>query len=118
MKNPFKLPVHISNDFNLKSITTVTELENHDMIYVYHHLKIGQMVQLLADGTNLKGDIRYKVFYKNFTLGYVYLGGFFKHYYESNRELFATVNSIQKDRYMPVKELDIEVCIVRLQNVS
>lgn len=118
MKNPYKLPVQISSDFNLKSIATVNELAHHDMIYIYHHLKVGQMVQLSAEGTNLKGDIRYKVSYKNFTLGYVYLGGFFKSYYESNRELFATVNSIQKDRYMPVKELDIEVCIVRLKNVS
>jgi len=118
MKNPFKLPIQISNEFNLKSITAVQELGHHDLIYIYHHLKIGQIVQLSAVGTNLKGDIRYRVAYKNFTLGYVYLGGFFKSYYESNNELFGTINSIQKDRYMPVKELDIEVCIVRLKNVS
>lgn len=118
MKNSHKLPVQISSEFNIKSIATVRELSDHDMIYVYHHLKTGQIVQLLAEGTNLKGDIRYKVIFKNFTLGYVYLGGFFKNYYESNNELFATINSIQKDRYMPVKELDIEVCIVRLKNVS
>jgi len=118
MKNPFQLPVQISNDFNLKSIANVNELAHHDMIYIYHHLKIGQTVQLITDGTNLKGDIRYKVLFKNFTLGYVYLGGFFKNYYEANSELFATINSFQKNRYMPVKELDIEVCIVRLKNVS
>jgi len=118
MKKEINVPVHLSSNFNVKSVAAVKELAHNDMIYIYHHLQIGSIVNLIAEGTNLKGDIRYKVLFKNFTLGYVSLGGYFRAYYESNPELDARIISMQKNKFMPVKELDIEVDMIRLKNVS
>jgi len=118
MKTPQTLPVQVAQDFHLKSVAAVQELKYHDLIYIYHQLSTGSAVHLFADGTNLKGDIRYKVMYRHFTLGYVTLGGYFKSFYEEHPELSATIVSLQKDKNLPIKELDIEVDIIRLKNVS
>ena len=108
----------IAEDFNLKSVAAVKELVDYDMIYIYHHLSIGTIVNLFAEGTNLKGDIRYKVMFKNFTIGFVTLGGYFREYYEASPVLTATIISMKKEKFLPLKELDIEVTIARLKNVS
>lgn len=118
MKIQKLLQFDLSETFNLKSVATVEELMNHDMIYIYHHLKPGIEVDLIADGSNVKGDIRYRVVYKNFKLGFVTLGGFFRSYYENNPVISATVSSLMKDRYMPLRQLDLEIDLVRLKNVS
>jgi len=104
-------------NLNLRSIVSIEELYNHDMIYVYHHLKIGDQVNLIECGTNIKGDIRFKVAYKNFTLGFVTIGGLFKDYFESSKTLFGTINAISKKKFMPISALDIELYQIQLKNV-
>lgn len=108
----------LSDSFNLKSVASVDELSNHDLIYIYHHLQIGSDVMLQSEGTNVKGDIRYKVVFRNFTLGYVSLGGYFRGYYESNSTLTARIKSIKKEKFLPAREIDIEVDLIKLKNVS
>jgi len=108
----------LADSFNLKSIASVQELSNHDLIYVHHQLKPGCDVLLESEGTNIKGDIRYKVSFKNFTLGYVSLGGYFRGYYENNSTLTARIVSIKKEKFLPARQIDIEVDLVKLKNVS
>lgn len=118
MKTPITAPIHVSDDFQLKSVAAVQELKHHDMIYIHHQLKVGSLLELIADGTNIMGDIRYKVTYRHFTLGYVTLGGYFKSYYEEHPMLTATLISMQKEKFLPIKALDIEIDLIRLKNVS
>jgi hypothetical protein len=113
-----KLPIEIARDFNVKTIATVQELRYHDMIYTYHLLQPGDPVTLIADGTNLKGDIRYKVMYFHFTLGYVTLGGYFKSHYETSPELAGTIISLNKEKFSMIRDMDIEIDVLRLRNVS
>jgi hypothetical protein len=112
------LPIEIACDFNVKSIATVQELRYHDMIYTYHLLQPGDPLRLIADGTNLKGDIRYKVMYFHYTLGYVTLGGYFKSHYESAAELTATIISLRKEKFSMIRDMDIEIDVLQLKNVS
>lgn len=107
-----------AEDFNLKAISSVEELTNHDLIYIYHHLGVGSEVLLEASGTNIKGDIRYKVSYKGFVIGFTYLGGYFKSYYENNNSLVAKIIGLRKEKYLPIREMDLEVDLIRLKNVS
>jgi len=108
----------VSENFNLKSVASVQELSNHDLIYIYHHLQTGSEVLLVAEGTNVSGDIRYQVRFKSFLLGYVSLGGYFRAYYENNDTLTARIISIKKAKFLPSREIDIEVDIIKLKNVS
>jgi len=109
---------NLSDDFNLKTVAQIEELMFHDMIYVYHHLTPGTEIKLFANGTNIKGDIRYKVYYKNFKLGYATLGGFFKDYYQQNEVLSGRIKSYNKKKFMPIQDIDIEIDIIKLKNVS
>lgn len=108
----------LSESFNLKSVASVQELMNHDLIYIYHHLKPGSDVLLESEGTNIKGDIRYKVTFRDFVIGYVSLGGYFRGYYENQTTLSARIKSMKKEKFLPTREIDIEVDIIKLKNVS
>ena len=108
----------LSDSFNLKSIASVQELGNHDLIYVNQQLQPGSDVLLESEGTNLRGDIRYRVSFKNFTLGYVSLGGYFRGYYENHSTLTGRIVTIRKEKFLPARHIDIEVDLVKLKNVS
>jgi hypothetical protein len=58
MHSFFKKGFEISNSFTFNTIVSVDELSDHDLIYIYHHLQVGSIVLLTADGTNVKGDLR------------------------------------------------------------
>lgn len=118
MKKLLKNPFSISPVFSLKSVAEVKELINYDMIYIYHHLQLGDQVQLKSTSTNLKGDICYSVSFKDFIIGTVTLGGYFRSYYEANPNLTAKIIGLQKEKFLPVSKLDIEVNIIQLKNVS
>lgn len=108
----------IDPSFNVKTVAEVTELLNHDMIYVYHHLNTGDEVDLKFAGTNVKGDVRYQVFFKSFLLGYVTLGGYFRTYFEDNSLLHGRISSVTKEKYLPISQLDVELDIIKLKNAS
>lgn len=109
---------NLSPDFSLKTVASLQEMGNHDLIYIYHHLQVDSDVILIADGTNIKGDIRYKVLFKEYLLGYVTLGGYFRPYYEEHSFLSARIKSMKKEKFMPVQAMDIEVDLIKLKNVS
>lgn len=108
----------LSDSFNLKSMATIQELSNHDLIYINHQLQAGCDILLESEGTNVRGDIRYRVMFRQFTLGYVSLGGYFRGYYENHPTLTGRIVTIQKEKFLPARQIDIEVDLIKLKNVS
>lgn len=92
-----------------KVIATVQELRYYDMVFCYHLLKVNDTIELIKDGTDLKGDFRYSVWYNHFRLGYVILGGYFKSYYETAHGLHGKIISINKEKLSMIRDMDIEV---------
>lgn len=108
----------VADNFSLKTVVAVEELINHDMIYVYHHLSEGALVDLKFEGTTLTGDPRYAVFYKAFKLGVITVSGIMRSFFENEKELQAEVASMSKDKFMPIKELDIQLGVVAMKKVG
>lgn len=118
MKNLLPKAFDISATFNLKAIANVEELVNYDMIYVYHHLNIGDTLKLIYSEIRLNGDHRYEVYYKNFKLGYISMGGLTKSLYGGYDEIIASISSFSKEKYLPIKSLDIILHPMQLKKVS
>lgn len=108
----------LADDFVLNTIVSVQELANYDMIYIYHHLHVGASINLEAAGTNVKGDLRFKASYKNFVLGYVTIGGPVKSIYEGVYNLEGKVFNINKDKFLPIKGLDLSIQATKMRMVS
>ncbi|MFT4602515.1 MAG: hypothetical protein ACI857_002701 [Arenicella sp.] len=107
-----------SPQFNIKANLSVSELMNHDMIYVYHHLAAGTMVELKRSSENLNGDPVFKVFYKSFLLGTVAVSGIMKSFYEQEQTVLAEISAISKDKYLPINKLDIQLGVQSFQKAS
>ena len=118
MKNIFSKKFDISSQFRLRTISKVEELMNHDMIYIYHHLNIGSELKLLFAETRLNGDLRYSVYYKDFKLGYITIGGFIKEMYSTCNVIYANISSLSSEKYLPTNRLDIELQPKELKKVS
>ncbi|MCG8576972.1 MAG: hypothetical protein MI810_18980 [Flavobacteriales bacterium] len=118
MKSILNSDLTIDPDFAFRTIASVEEISNHDMIYIYHHIKVGKKVKLSYAGTNVKGDLRWKVEYKNFMLGYITLGGFVKHFYEGQTEIHGEIVSLSQKKHLPIQELDIEIQPLKLKKVG
>ncbi|UKN00614.1 hypothetical protein K6119_12825 [Paracrocinitomix mangrovi] len=108
----------ISEDFTLKTIIKVEELMNHDMIYIYHHIAVGSVLDLVPAGSNVIGDPRYEVKYGQFKLGYITLKGLVKSIFEKEECLQAEVASVGKQKFMPIKELDIQLGAKTIRKVG
>lgn len=125
MKTAFKNPRGLNSDnyelsesFVMNTIVSVSELADHDMIYIYHHLKVGSRVNLLASGTNVKGDLRYRVSYKGFVLGYITLGGAIQSLFEGVETLEGEISAIEKQKFLPIRGLDISLQATKMRMVS
>ena len=103
---------------SLKTIVSVEGLTNHDMIYVYHHIQCGSIVDLKSAGTNVKGDPRYSVKYRNFLLGFVTLSGIMKSFFMDQNEMQAEIAIISKDKFMPINRLDIQIGVIAMKKVG
>ncbi len=112
--NPFEL----ANSFALKTIASVEELPNYDMIYIYHHLKVGSQLWLKEEGTNVKGDLRFKVFFKEFVLGFVTIGGTISKLFENSEMIVAEILNIEKQKFLPIRGLDITLQATKMRMVS
>lgn len=108
----------VKEDFSIRTVIKVEELMNHDMIYVYHHLNPGSVVDLKQEGSNLFGDPRYSVLYKGFKLGYVTISGMMRSFFEGEEAFQAEVAGVSKDKYMPIKELDIQIGLLAMKKVG
>lgn len=108
----------ISPEIGFTAIATVEELANHDMIYIYHHLHVGAELQLIESEPGLHGEIRYAVFYKRFKLGYIKISGALSSFYADRRHITAEVIEMSKEKYLPLKGLDIKLKTSALRKVS
>ena len=104
--------------FSLKTILSVDELLNYDMIYIYHHLSIGSVLNLKFKETNLFDNPKYMVSFKGFALGCVTVTGLMKSFVNEHDEFEAEISAIGKDKYMPIKKLDIQMSVVALKKVG
>lgn len=97
---------------SLGILTQVIELTSYDMIYIYHHIKKGDELTLQRDHNHIYDKNAIAVFYKGFKLGYV--SPKVNQLIASkmnNQAVKAKVKSIQKQKYMPLTGLDIEVIV-------
>lgn len=108
----------IADNFNLSANIKVEELIDHDMIYVYHHLQIGTGVILKFRNTDVKGNPRYDVYFRNYHLGAVLLSGIIRSFYEGEKAINAEISSVSRDKFFPVKELDIRIGVTALKKVG
>lgn len=102
----------------IQHVFKVSELFNYDMIYIYHHIKEGTNVSLIRDGLQISGNYRYFVYYKNFKLGSLFVSSFFTAQYGHLDTIEAEVTSITKERYLPIKHLDVLITQSSLRLVS
>ncbi len=114
----FKKGFEIADSFKFNTIVSVDELSDHDMIYIYHHLKVGSTVQLKAAGTNVKGDLRYEVSYKNFVLGFVTLGEAVRSIYEQCETIESEIVGLKKQKFLPINGIDISLQATKMRMVS
>lgn len=108
----------VSDPLSLKTIVAVEGLTNHDMIYVYHHIQCGSIVELKPVGTTVTGDPRYSVNYRNFLLGFVTLSGIMKSFFMDQNEMQAEIATISKEKFMPINRLDIQIGVIAMKKVG
>lgn len=118
MHTLFKKGFEISDSFKLNTIVSVDELSDHDMIYIYHHLKVGSMVDLKAAGTNVKGNLRYQVSYKNFVLGFITLSESVRSIYEDCETIESKIVGLQKQKFLPINGIDLSLQATKMRMVS
>lgn len=118
MKTALKKRFDIANNFVLKTIASVDELADHDMIYIYHHLKVGSVVNLVAAGTDVKGNLRYQVSFKGFKLGYITLSPLVSMAYQNIETIEGQIVGIEKRKFLPVKGLDVSIQATKMRMVS
>ncbi|MGB1104161.1 MAG: hypothetical protein ACPG21_11100 [Crocinitomicaceae bacterium] len=115
--NTFKRfdPAH---EMHFNTIVGVEEISHHDMIYIYHHIKIGTVVQLEPFGENVKGEKRYEVMFRGFVLGYITISGPLGIFYDDISSCKATVCHFQKKKFLPISEIDLSIQATKTRMVS
>lgn len=108
----------VGENFSIKTTVAVEEIMNYDMIYVYHHIRIGTKVNLELSGTNLNGDPRYAVYYGLFHLGFITISGIMKAFYEGQQQGEAEIVALSKDKFMPINALDIQIGVQAMKKVG
>lgn len=107
-----------ANVMQAKSIVKVDQLTSFDMIYVYHLLSVGTKLNLQFEEEKLSGDLVYKVMFNSFILGFITLTGLSKMMFEKEKELEATIFNLAKEKYLPLKSLELSVSKKSLKMVS
>ncbi len=92
-------------------LTHVDELANYDMIYIYHQLKHGTELTIQKDEQRTWDDNSLAVFYKGFKLGYVSkrTSGMIQKFLNQGNHISATIKTLSKEKYAPLKDMDIEI---------
>lgn len=107
------------NQYNsIGTLVQVEQLTSFDMIYVYHLLSIGTKLSLMKKAEKLNGDLVYKVMFNSFKLGYITISNFSKILFQGEEELRATISNLTKEKYLPLKNLEISVTKKELKMVS
>lgn len=113
-----KTNVEIAPDFTIKTIVSVDELMHHDLIYIYHHLQVGSIVQLELAGENVKGDPLYRVLFKGFVLGCITITGAVVSLYRGLTSLEGEIIDINKQKFLPIKGIDLCLQATKMRMVS
>ncbi len=92
-------------------LTHVDELANYDMIYIYHQLKNGAELRIERDEKRTWDENSLAVFYKGYKLGYVSqrTSAMIQKLINQGKFIYATIRSLNKDKYTPLREMDIQV---------
>ncbi len=100
-----------SNLPNLGILTHVEELTRYDMIYIYHHLKNGAILDIEKDDNRAWDENSLMVSFKGFKLGYVSskTSAIIKKKMAQGYAISASVKSVNKEKYLPLNAMDIQV---------
>lgn len=112
------LNFEIASNFTIKTIVSVQELMSHDLIYIYHHLQIGSIVQLELAGENVKGDPLFRVKFKGFLLGFITISGAVRTLYEGITTFEGEVADLNKQKFLPTKGIDLCLQATKMRMVS
>jgi len=108
-----------TNDMSsVNLLAKVDQLSSYDMIYVYHLLSIGSKLSLTQTEHKLNGDLVYNVMFNTFKLGYITISNFSKIILSNHLSLDAYVFSLAKEKYLPLKSLEISISKNELKMVS
>lgn len=91
-------------------LTRVKDLSSFDMIYIYHHLSEGVVLDLTRDYTHYYKNA-VQVSFKDFKLGYLpeRISSIVSNRMDSDLNLVAKIKSIDKLKYLPLTSLDVEL---------
>jgi len=92
-------------------ITSVDELTSFDMIYIYHHLEKGALLDLVPDHGHYHNRTAVQVYFKGFKLGYLpeKISQIVSRKGDSGFHISAKVKGVDKLKYLPLRGLDIEL---------
>ena len=99
-------------------LAKVDQLSSYDMIYVYHLLSVGSKLNLTQTEKKLNGDLVYSVMFNTFKLGYITISNFSKILLRDVLNLEACVFGLAKEKYLPLKSLEISISNNILKMVS
>lgn len=99
-------------------LAKVDQLSSYDMIYVYHLLSVGSKLNLIQTERKLNGDLVYSVMFNTFKLGYITISNFSKIILRDELSLNASVFGLSKEKYLPLKSLEISISKNILKMVS
>lgn len=116
-QNRFQTMINLP-DFSFQTILTVEQLNVNELIYVHHELKNGVQVLLTPAGSDLKGQLRFQVSYKAKDLGFVVMRGFLSDVYENAEEIYATIEGLQRRKFLPPSGIDLRLEALNLRKVS
>lgn len=90
-------------------LAKVDQLTSFDMIYVYHLLSIGSKLNLTKYEQKLNGDYVYSVMFNTFKLGYITISNGSLKSFDNELSLVASVFGLGKEKYLPLKSLEVSV---------
>jgi hypothetical protein len=102
----------------IQHVFNVSDLLNFDMICIYHHMTEGEKVTLKRSEFHLDGNYSYYVYFKGFKIGTVRVSSLFTAIYGSVETIEGAISSMMKEKYLPVRSLDIIICEEDLKLVS
>ena len=97
----------------LSILTAVQQLSSYDMIYIYHHMMVGNELQLVREENHYLDKNAVQVCFKGFKIGYLTerISAIVAPKLERQLPIKAKVTSISKVKYLPFDGLDIEILL-------
>jgi len=96
---------------SLGILTSVEQLSSFDMIYIYHHLKVGSFLELKKEESHFLDKNAIQVYFKGFKLGYLSqkISSIVAPRLDNDVNIIAKIKTVNKLKYLPLKGLDIEL---------